>query len=394
MRRVIIFLLISVMLTSSAYAVSIGISPGRLRFEDVLREGYAERTLKITTSSEELMNGHFKVMGDIKDWLTFEPNSTDFQVSKSSPYNLKVKISPPADVRTGAYKGSIEFITDSVGNIAGRAGGVIKTAVIMMIDSEVTGEEIIECRAGAFSINDVEEGFPLEVSLNVINDGNVRLRPTVSLKIWDQMQEKIVMTEEFLADEVLPTTEDKTLKRIPHDLKVGQYWAEIRAEECNAESFITFSVVERGAIVDKGYLKDILHKAWVYVGETVEFIAKFSNSGERSVNAKFKGTIRKDDQIVKVIETEEIIVTSGEMGDFPIYFTPEEPGRYELTGRVVYNQKLTFEKGAVLNVIVPEQLEKEKFTIIPLIIYIIIIITILFILRKIHKEQKKKRRKF
>ena len=179
-------------------------------------------------------------------------------------------------------------------------------------------------------------------------------------------------------------------RRISNSLDVGQYWANLEVEECNAADFLTFSVVEKGGIIDKGALSGILSKPSALVGETVEFIAKFINNGERAVTAKFKGAIRLEDKIVNVIETEEMIIPAGETGDISIFFTPEEPGRYTLTGRVVYNKKLTFEKGASLDVN-PREEEKKKFEILPLILYVIIIITIWFIARKILKERKKKR---
>lgn len=392
LKKILIFVLISLLLISFVNAVSIGISPGRLRFEEVLREGHAERTLTITTSSEQTLTGHFKVTGDIKDWLSFDPNSTSFSLSRDDPYKLKVKINPPSDVRTGNYSGHIEFITDTVGNVPGRAGGVVKTAVIMIVNSEITGEEFVECRAGAFNIKDTEVDFPLEVSWNMINDGNVRLRPTVKVDIWDQLQENILSSKEIIGDEILPTTQQQMLRRINHDLDVGQYWANVEVEECNAAGFLTFSIVEKGGIVDKGYIGDILHKPWAYTGETIEIIVRFVNQGERSVNSKFKGNIRLDDRIVKIIETEEVIVPSGQNGDFVVYFTPETSGRYVLTGRVVYNNKLTFEKGSVINVNDAPREEKEKgFDILPLLIYVVIIITILFIIRKILKESKRKK---
>lgn len=391
-RRILIFVLISLLLISFVNAVSIGISPGRLRFEEVLRSGHAQRTLTITTSSEETLKGHFKATGDIKDWLSFDPDSTSFSLSRSSPYKLKVKINPPADVRTGNYSGHIEFITDTVGNVAGRAGGVVKTAVIMIVNSEVTGEEFIECRAGAFSIKDTEVDFPLEVSWNIINDGNVRLEPTVKIDVWDQLQENLLLSKTVTGDEILPTTQETMSKSISHNLDVGQYWADLRVKECNAGGFLTFSIVEKGGIIDKGYIGDILHKPWVFTGETVEIKVQFVNQGPRSVNAKFKGNIRLDDRIVKIIESEEIIVPSGENGDFIIYFTPETAGRYVLSGRVMYNNKLTFEKGSVINVNdAPREEKEEGFEILPLLVYVILIITILFIIRKILKESRRKK---
>lgn len=393
--KIWIYLLLFILIINISYAVNIGISPGRVRYQEVLQGGYAERSVRITTNSEVPLNGHFKPTGEISEWLSFDPNTTTFTISKDDPYILNIIVEPPEDVRTGNYTGHIEFITDNIGDLTGRAGGVIKTSVILIVNVEVTGHEVIECRGGAFNLNDIEEGFPLELSLNTINDGNVRFRPTISLDIWDQLQENLLLSEEYPGDEVIPTTEKKITRRISHDLSIGQYWATIRLEECNAESTTTFSIVEKGDIVDKGYLEDILHKPWAYTGEPLEITAKFRNSGPRSVNAKFKGTIRVDDRIVKIIETDEILVPSSETGEFSIFFTPEFPGRYSLVGRVVYNKKLTFEKGTILNVNdAPFEIkDNENFSIWPLLLYTIIIVTIIFLVRKILKERKKKKKK-
>ena len=86
-----------------------------------------------------------------------------------------------------------------------------------------------------------------------------------------------------------------------------------------------------------------------------------------------------------------MIVPAGEISDFDIFFSPEQPGRYTLTGRVVYNKKLTYEKGTVINVNAsPEEVTQKKLELLPLIVYLIIIATIIFLIKKIMKERKKK----
>ncbi|MEK6946641.1 MAG: hypothetical protein AABX32_03455 [Nanoarchaeota archaeon] len=373
-----------------ANAVSIGISPGRVKFENVLRGGYSERAVTISTGGEEELFASYRVSGDIKDWLRFEPNSTTFNLSRGSPYKLKIIIQPPPDVRLGNYSGSIEFITEGIGGVPGRAGAVIKTAVTLLVNIEVGGKEIINCRAGGFNFNDAEVGFPFEFDFTMINDGNVRLKPTLALDIWDQPQENLLLSRKFAGDEVLPTTQKIIHGTIPNNLKEGQYWVNMGVEECKVSSFSTFSVVEKGGIVDKGDLKEIINKPWAYTNETIQIKAKFENSGKRSVSAKFKGVIKLDDRVVKLIETEEIIVPAGQTSDFDLFFQPEAPGRYVLTGRVIYNKKLTFEKGTVLNVNTPPEEEKKtNLTLLPLLIYATIIVTILFIMRKIFKEKTK-----
>ena len=386
------YILAVILLSAAAGAVSIGISPGRVKFDSVLKDGYAERTVTISTGSDEDLLATIKPDPRVAEWVKFEPNETSFVVSKAKPYLLKIIVEPPEDLPTGNYSGAIEVITEGIVGPSGRAGASIKTAVSLTLNLEVSGTQIVKCRSGGFSFNDAEVGFPFEMGATVINDGNVRLTPTIKINVWDQSQEKLIFTRDLAGDTVLPTTQRRTLRAIANNLAEGQYWVDIKIPECDAGFFNTFSVVEKGAIVDKGELADLINlNPKSFTNDTVQVIAKFQNLGPRSVNAFFKGTIRLDDKIVRIITTDEILVPAGEFGDFDIFFTPEVAGRYVLSGRVVYNKKLTFEKGTIINVSQTEEdAIKKKSGWLPLLIYIIIIVTLIFLIKKI-REGKKKR---
>ena len=387
--RLVFLVVFVVLLAANSLAVSIGVSPGRVRFENVLKNGYSERTVTISTNSDEMLTVRLKPHGSLAEWMEIEGNKTFFNVSKGSPQRIKIKARPPIDARTANYTGEIEIITEQVAGISGRAGSVIKASVLLSIELEVTGKEIVECRAGAFYIDNVEEGFQLGFGTTVINDGNVRLAPLIGIEIWDQEQKNLILAREVKGDEALPSTEIKMGRTLQNSLAVGQYWAELKVKECDAKNLLTFSVVEKGAIVDNGELTQITNKPWAFTNETVQITAQFQNSGQRQVAAKLKGAIRLDDQIVQIVDTEEQIVPSGKATTFDLFFTPEKPGRYTFTGRVTYNKKLTFERGTVLNVNEAEAKEASKFAFLPLIIFLIISVTLLIIVRKIIKERKK-----
>ena len=387
--RLVFLVVFVVLLAANSLAVSIGVSPGRVRFENVLKNGYSERTVTISTNSDEMLTVRLKPQGSLAEWMEIEGNKTFFNVSKGSPQRIKIKARPPIDARTANYTGEIEIITEQVAGISGRAGSVIKASVLLSIELEVTGKEIVECRAGAFYIDNVEEGFQLGFGTTVINDGNVRLAPLIGIEIWDQEQKNLILAREVKGDEALPSTEIKMGRTLQNSLAVGQYWAELKVKECDAKNLLTFSVVEKGAIVDNGELTQITNKPWAFTNETVQITAQFQNSGQRQVAAKLKGAIRLDDQIVQIVDTEEQIVPSGKATTFDLFFTPEKPGRYTFTGRVTYNKKLTFERGTVLNVNEAEAKEASKFAFLPLIIFLIISVTLLIIVRKIIKERKK-----
>lgn len=387
--RLIIFVLLMCLFASLSYAVSIGISPGKVTFNNLLKDGYAERTIRVTTNSPNEITAHFSVSGEITEWLRFEPNSTVFSMSSSKPLVLKIIIMPPNDTRSDSYSGKINFVTDHFGSPSGRAGGVIKAAVTLGLGAIVTDTEIIACRAGAFNFKDIEIGYPLEISYQVTNDGNVRIRPELRFDIWDQIQENLMFSDKFTSPEILPTMEQGFVKKIlARELSIGQYWANIAIDECKAASFLSFSVVEKGGIVDKGILEKVTNKVWVYVDEPVEITATFRNIGPRIVSAQFKGNIKLEDKIVKVIETDEIDAASQETIDLKSYFSPSEPGRYVVTGRVIYNKKLTFEKGSIINV-TPRPEEEDNPGYMLLLIYLVILITIIFMVRKIVKAKKR-----
>jgi hypothetical protein len=209
--------------------------------------------------------------------------------------------------------------------------------------------------------------------------------------VQDQSQEKTVLNAQVKGDLTLPTTQKNMFRQISHTLGIGQYWATVKAVECNVDQLLTFSILERGAIADSGVLNSLINKPWINLGETVEVLGNFQNNGQRSVNAQFKGTIRKEDSIVKLVETDEFLVPAGESVDFPVLFTPYEPGRYVLSGRVVYNKKLTFEKSTIINVVSSEEKPVVENWL-ALLIYLILIITILFLIRKIAKKRKEKQK--
>ena len=161
--KLILILFILLFLPQLTEAISIGISPGRVTFDNMLKGGYAEKTVRISTNSDKDIIARLEVKGEIKEWLRLEPDNKTFTLSSTKPYELKLILQPPNDTRSDSYSGSISFITERFGEIKGRAGGFVKAGVILMIDVIVSDEEIILCKSGAFNFEDIEIGFPLKL---------------------------------------------------------------------------------------------------------------------------------------------------------------------------------------------------------------------------------------
>lgn len=388
------FLLIMILMLFSAYivsAASIGVSPGTVHFKDVLRGGYSEQVVTITAASEESITANVSARGEIKDWLTFSENT--FEVSKDKPYRLKIIAKPPVDMKNGDYEGIVRIVMEGFGKLPeGSMASVVKAAVDVKVIVTVTDQEITGCRARNFLVRSAEKGDPVEFMVDVFNDGNVRLRPHITIDVWNQEQTEMVKAVDFNDEEILPTVKDTVLIRVPtNDFDINQYWVEMIVEECVASDTLTFDVLEKGSLSAIGVLKQVASKVWAEVGETIPITAIFQNTGEKPVSAKFKGKIQLDDKIVQTLESDELSIPTNEVVNFEMFFKPEGPGRYIASGRVFYEKKRTFELSTIINVN-PATEKKSGITIKQLLIYTAIFAVIAFISIKIRTERKKYKR--
>jgi len=385
----IVFLVVALlMLVAPGLSVTIGVSPGVVNFKNMLRGGYAERTVTITIGTDEPVITEASAKGDIASWINF--SSTSFEVSRNSPYKLKITVQPPPDLENGDYTGYIRVITGGLGKLGeNQAGSVVRAAVDIVTTVTITDVEVKACRARSFSVNSVEKGDPIEFRLNVMNDGNIKIKPLVTIDIWDQERENIVKMIEFDDEEILPTTSKDLKISVPSDdFDIGQYWADIVVDECGgAGDTLTFDVMEKGSLRADGVLRSLSSKVWTTIGENVPIYAIFQNTGQKEVSAKFKGKIQRGETIVKVLESEELEVPVGETMNFTMFFKPEEAGRHVISGRVFYDKKRTYEVSSIVNVLPPE---KKKISA-RYVVYLVIIIIIIFLMWKIRRSNAKKK---
>lgn len=363
----------------------VGISPGNIQFENVLRGGYAQRYITITIDSQDPILVKAESRGEIADWLSFPQNTT---VSKSSPARFLVAVEPPTDVPNKNYTGFLRISTEPLGSggPGGHAVSVIRAVLDAAITVQITDLEILQCSANSFKVSSAEKGDDVKFEVNILNEGNVRLKPEVTVDIWDQNQIELVKTQTFRSDEILPTKEESFDFYLPtNDLPLDQYWAEVKIPDCFSSDLLTFDVLEPGALKSEGILLRILGKGIASLDETIPLIANFKNVGEKDVDAQFKGQITKEGKIVQVLESLETTTPINEITNFTFFFTPKKTGRYIVSGRVFYDKKRTFELSTVVNV-VPKKYGLKQAILTGT--YLLIMILILWLFYKIKKEKK------
>jgi hypothetical protein len=391
----IMVVILLIMIQSSA-AASISVTKAVIDYKNVLKGGYAEDYVIVATDTEFDVPLTHEVIGQIADWISFDPNlnneTTIINISRTHGQLIKIIVKPPADIPTGNYSGGIRLITGTINNPEGQYGSQLQAAFLIRINIEVTGIELLSCNIGGLTIKDTEIGNPLEFSMSVTNNGNVRVWPNVSIDVWNQDQTKIVgyQSSDFGMTEVLPTTSKILYDTFDNNLRIGQYWAYATVYPCGQSELLSFSVLERGAIADYGELLRIENPSWTKIGDVVPINAIFKNNGERVVSAKFKGVIKSNNKIAATLDSDYYDIAPGEISNITVYFTPKKLGQYQISGRVLYNNKLTYEKGSILTV--NEGTEITDFNMLYLIIIIIIIIIILLLLIRIKKKKQRLRR--
>jgi len=386
-KHLIFGLCIILLLNTVSSAGIVGVSPGNIQFSKVLRNGYAERYITITIDSENPVRVKLDSRGEISKWLEF-PNN--LSISKNNPGRVLLSVMPPSDIPNGNYSGFVRISTDSLTDEKTKeqhATSAIKAVLDVAINIEITDLEILGCRARNFKIKSVEQGDNILFNVDILNEGNIRLKPRISFDIWDQEQISIVKTLEKRGKEILPTREEHLMFEIQsHDLELGQYWIEVNVLDCLSSETLTFDVLEPGALKAEGILLSILSRVWSDVDETIPIIASFKNTGEKNVDAKFKGKITQEGKIIQILESEKTNVPIGELTNFTFFFTPRKPGKYIASGRVFYDKKRTFELSTIMNI------NPKKFSIkkgILTIVYLLLIIFIVFLISKIRKEKRR-----
>lgn len=384
----IICTLLIIIFSLPVLSAVIGVSPSIIKFQKMIKGGYAESSITITTSTDFPLTARFKKEGEIADWIKLEPINETFQFSKSKPYIVKLIIEPPLDTPSGNYSGILKITTDSYATVESGAGSSVMAQVGLLIYVEVIGDEIIDCTAGKISASNAEIGQPFIISAIVENNGNVRLRPEIKIDVYDQYRTKILYSTTALGQEILPTTKKEIFKEINNNLPIGQYFAYIYLKQCNQQQLVTFDILEKGQISDSGKLIGIRTNEIGYENEILPIAPLFQNTGSRKVIAKFKGEIKnlKTGKIEQVLESEEIEVPSQETVEFKMFFLPKQTGEYQISGRVLYNNKITFEEQSKQVRILKKDKTLPGYFL--FMLYIIMGLIILILITKIRRKKK------
>lgn len=375
---------------ASAETGIFGVSPSSIQFNNVIRGGYAERPIVISYNQDQQIKIQLSAEGEIAKWFNFTENVT---ASKTNFAREIISVSPPRDVPNGNYTGLIVFSISSTedSNQEGKAVSKLISVLQIAVTVEVTDKEILACSSKNFVINSAEKGDKVNFNIDVLNEGNIRLKPEVKVKVWDQEQNYVIKDLEFTGAEILPTKESKLNFSIDSsELETNQYWAYIETPQCYFTDTQPFDVLEPGAIKSNLVLLRMYNNPSGNTGETIPVVIEYQNIGEKDVETRFKGQVSLNNKVVQVLESELFTSSVGEISNITMYFTPQKAGKYIISGRMFYDKKRTFESSSVININNTGNLSKEILTIVVYLVIISIIVGLLLAIRKERREYKNK----
>ena len=243
----LIYALIPIFLAVTVSAIVV--TPDELLFENVLNNGYAEKTIKIKSDSQEPIEIRLSATEPLKEWLIFEPVPTS--VSRNKPAEFKV-ILRPTNARLGTYQGYVIINAVSLGK---EITGSIASATSLKTIVDITDQEITQAMIGYIIVGDVEKNKPFEFAVEIKNQGNIGINPFFQLDIMDLNKTKVLKSAKSSNKSMLPFASDVIQLDLENNLDLGVYWARISAfsEEglFIGQQVIKFGIVEPGTPISE-----------------------------------------------------------------------------------------------------------------------------------------------
>jgi len=365
----------------SACAAGIGVSPPTLSYEKVLKGGTAQGQFTIFNTADADVYYDVRVEGS--DWFSFVPNPP-VKVPAKGSVRVNAIVNPPGDTANGVYNCTV-YVEPSEVNVTEGEGAVmgILPAIGLTTSIEVTGEQILAGNVYKISVESNEIGKPIRFKIGFANTGNVRAEPKIDIDI---LKDEKVMDTLKKSDEIIPG-EAKEITVEWTGKEIGEYGSNVKVTlngELLSERNLKFDVLERGALTCKGEVVEIKAPKVASVGIPAKIEVGFKNTGSIALEAKVKGDVILNRELVEVMESEPVLIEVGETETLTAYLNPEKPGDYLIDGDVIYEGKkaemsqiaisVKSEEAGAMNIIL--------FSGLALIAAMIVIVIVIFVAKK------------
>ncbi len=347
------------LLLVAASVTALGVSPARIRFADVLPGGYAETSVLVSNPKEMPILLLLSFKGEGAEWYAAEP--AEVTIPSKSSARIALTISPPPDAEPRSHDAKLHLTATPI--IDDAPGNRLAISLEAPLSLEIVGEDRPSCVVGGLSLPALEPGLTIRGSYRVKNDGNVRMTPRGVLVLTDAAGD-ILFRADILGDEVLPTTTTEQLFSFEHRLAEGEYLASLNLNACGAAD-ARFSVVAPGTLAPGTFLGLVAEtNGPILSSENVPISARFRNTGGRIVPISFSGVVEQEGRILRLLETETLLVAPSEEVRLESFFVPSEPGVYTIRGSLVWEDRRSEERSITLQVLPSPEGEETTLVIV------------------------------
>jgi hypothetical protein len=361
---IFINLLLLFLLTGPALAIGVAMGPQTITIDNAVRGSEYERVVTVTNPDTQKTSYDIRAEGPAGGWLSFfnwttkEP-ITNFDLEGQSNVQILIRVEVPEDIANDTYT-AIVYAETATFDVPSESGGVTtKLQSRADLTITVTGDQKVTGTVGALAVNDTEVGTPAHLVVSFRNTGNVAVTPSIDCRIsFGGTQVGAVSNDDT---SVKP---DET-KDIPIDwdttnAKTGNYTAELTIT-LNGQVIKTqqasFKVMPAGTYTMEGELTSLACQGEADIGSMVKLLAQFKNTGEADTMAKLKVEVNKGGTLVDVLESDQVLVSKGQVGTLTAYFKPEEKAVYTLTGVATYAGKQTDQKTLTIDLTSGKEVE-------------------------------------
>ena len=312
------------MLFSCCYALSV---PSELVFSNVLPGGFSEKILEVNSATPTSVN--LAMAGPVASWLTASPlqgySTSDY------PFKVKVAVMPPADALPGTYTAYIVTDQPNDNGVTGYIGPAQATKVLI----EITQTQIIQAQVNSIEV--FEQDNKIVGLANVENTGNLNVTPRLSLELQDAQ-----LSANTNNVEILPGRTATIETKLPADSLSSNVYTVKASVYLGNELLRQESIPVSLGKSSEGKLQNLQVSA-LEVGKPAIITAVFENTGSNDVLAQLKASVKNDLQTEQV-ESDKVIVASGQTANLTTYFTTSASGTYTIDGYVVFDKSATTEK--------------------------------------------------
>ena len=339
-----------VILCQSVSASGIGISPTTITVSDAMRGDIHEEIIGIYNPNDDELGFTMQAEGDAGEWISFynyedETLFYDGVIAPNGKVLVRVKAEIPSDSANGEYSTTIYASTKPLdGDSTSGMQAVFRTYCTMTI--EVTDIQRLSGTVDYISIRDGEVNLPIPIEIEFTNTGNVAVNPVVSIVL----QKDGATIDQITIDNTEIKTSSSGIIQTEWDTtgqKSGKYTADISVSldgKVLKQKTIPFELFPVGTLTQEGEFVTITSDGALQPGTLLKVIGTFRNTGEMGTTAKMVGEVVKNGNLIKTIESDELLVPTYKSKEITAYLDLTDVGDYVVTAHMIYAGKETDEK--------------------------------------------------